>query len=865
MHIRELKPFYVGGFGKVPSHDTNIYNPRVTTLHLMSGEKSKVLIVDVDAPQSSHAYAVRKHLRRDDFIVYSSEFTINDVFEGRCRFKVFYLWDGSRLPRKKNNHNVEIFYADKSVGAFAGNRGDGHEYKISTLSKGVLKPLHFDVNDVVEVKIKEFDFFNPKKAAKKKRKKQVAKSTTDTTDTAEEAEGDILGYDKVNIIEFQKLLMEVPGIVKEIPKQIIKKGDILTFDCLFPETHSDLKGANAYAFKKDGVYVVRCHGNVCADRYWKLNKELKEIAYNKVYFDNSEGFPEFKEKHVLFQAPTGWGKTEKIAEEALKAINEKEKVLILLQSKEAIMRMSDRINDKSGGAFETLYQMGKIYIYTSEHKDKNHALNVEKANVILSHHYYFINAGNILTYYRDSMEILNQPNIKVIIDEAHTYVELVSRLDLEVGGLYKKDDFAGFELWTSNVKSLTEAQAESYSPNDLKSFTRCLEATLTEYGSVELKKQWKLYPQVKYLDIVDEIETNPIFEVTEEFDEDELSYKIYKNKKVEPIKENSIENEQDGLKLLTNSAERIIITRSIGDEHPRKHIGRITFTAFHTQILKMLLDSPMQVLFTTATWENYHDDIITHHTTLHKHIEEGTIEKIGKVILLRAGERKTSKIRRKVLETTNDLNARALMFFPTIAKAREIAKEYENIMLNDNGMYSIGKRKSSMDYIDNFVRNVTVAGLESSVAKGYNYLEEVDGNSEGFELIYFDRKPVSPTVIKKYFDQDGKIRDYQSDYKWSAFAQAIGRAFRKAKDALCIAMNDISDDDYRIIKNYIATETRAEIIEDTLTIMNVKISIPSFINSVGLEDLTPQLKDNQLFRKIYLNGKEKENENEKEN
>ena len=179
-------------------------------------------------------------------------------------------------------------------------------------------------------------------------------------------------------------------------------------------------------------------------------------------------------------------------------------------------------------------------------------------------------------------------------------------------------------------------------------------------------------------------------------------------------------------------------------------------------------------------------------------------------------------------------------------------------MLNDNGMYSIGKRKSSMDYVDNFIRNVTVAGLESSVAKGYNYLEEVDGNTNGFELIFFDKKPVSPVVIKKYFDANGEIKDYQSDYKWSAFAQAIGRAFRRQKETLCIAINDVSDADYAIIRNYLRQETSADIIEDQLNIMNIKISIPSFVRAVGFDELKEKLKDNRLFRRIYLDQKQKE-------
>lgn len=853
MHIKDLQEYYVGGFGKQANRKIGILNPNVTTLHLQTGHGSNVLVVDVDDPESQQAKEVRKRIRRDDFIVYSSQYTLNDVFDGKCKFKVFYSWDGDELPKKKANSAVEIIFKSSYLGAFAGQRGDGYEYKISALSKGEIKPLHFDINDVVEVKITQFDFFKRKKANKKKeteRKKTFVEIHSDDVETGESQEEDVVGYDKVNILEFQKLLMEVPHLVPHIP-EMRKRGDVITFNCLFPEEHSDLKNANAYAVKKDGIYFARCHGNVCTKKYWELNKALKEIIVNRIFFKNSTGFGEFEEKHILFKAPTGWGKTEAIAEEALKAINNNEKVLILLQSKEAISRLSDRINHKSDGAFETLYQMGKIYVYTSENKDEEHNLNVERANVIISHHYYFTNAGNILTYYKDSMEILNQDGIKLIIDEAHTYVELASRLDLVVGGLYEKDDFAGMESWKANYKSLTSDVLKN---DNFKVFTSCLFATMNDFGSIELKKENRLYPKVDYLDIVSEVENNENFAIVDIQQQGEEEYYIYENTQVAPIRENTLENESEGMKLLTDSAERIIISKSMGDEHPRKQIGRVTFTAFHTQILKMVLSRPSSVVLTTATWEDYHEDIVSEIVDLHHHIVEGQIEKIGKIILLRASERKPARIRKKILETTNDLNSRALLFFPTIDKAREVAKEYENIMLNDNGMYSIGKRKSALDYLDNFIRNVTVAGLESSVAKGYNYLEEVDGNTDGFELIYFDKKPVSPVVLKKYFDKSGNLQSYESDYKWSAFAQAIGRAFRKQKETLCVAINDIGDEDYKIIKKYLEDETNATIIEDDLNVLNLKISIPSFINSVGLENLTEQLKDNRLFKKIYLNG-----------
>lgn len=845
MHIKDLKEHFIGGYGKTPNHKVKIRNPNVTSLHLNTGPDSNVLVVDVDKPQSEEAEEVRKRIRRDDFIVYSSQYTLDDVFNGKCKFKVFYEYHGKRLPRKKKNHNVEIFYANKNVAGFAGKRGDGYEYKISKLSKYEIKPLHFDVNEVVEVKIKEFDLFNQflddDKTVEKKEEK-------DLSETYEVSDEDFLGYDKVSIKEFQKQLSQTK-IQHENPT-MVKKGNIITFDCLFPEEHTDKKNANAYAFKKDGVYVAQCHGTVCKESYWQLNRELREIAMSQMDFKNSHGFGEFDQKHVLFKAPTGWGKTEAIAEEVLKTMNVNGKLLVLLQSKEAIARLTDRINEKSDGAFNTLYQMGRIYIYTSENKTEDHDLRVERANVIISHHYYFKNAGNILTYYDDSMEILEQPDLKLIIDEAHTYIELASRMDLEVGGLYKRDSFAGMTLWTKNTKKLTADEIKDNEDYQIR--TDVLEATTNEFYSVELKKQWKLYPQVEYLDVVSQIQYDDDYELVDVFQEGEIEYEIYKNRDVKDILPNNLDNEEEGLHLLTDSAERIIIAYSVGDDRPRKELGRVTMSAFHSQILKKVITEPEQVIMTTATWETYHDDIVNSMVDLHKHEEKLKVDKVGKIVLLSPKNGKTPRIRKQVLETTNDLNSRALLFFPTIRKAREVAKEYDNIMLNDNGMYSIGKRKSSLDYVDNFVRNVTVAGLESSVAKGYNYLEEVDGNTKGFELVYFDKKPVSPNIIKKYFDSNGNIHDYETDYKWSTFAQAIGRTFRQSKDVLCVALNDINEQDYNIIKGYIEDETNATIIEDELTIMNIKIANKSFIESVGFDDLKEKLKDNKLFKKLYL-------------
>jgi hypothetical protein len=148
-------------------------------------------------------------------------------------------------------------------------------------------------------------------------------------------------------------------------------------------------------------------------------------------------------------------------------------------------------------------------------------------------------------------------------------------------------------------------------------------------------------------------------------------------------------------------------------------------------------------------------------------------------------------------------------------------------------------------------RNVTLAGLESSVAKGYNYLEEVETSSYGFELIYFDSSPVSPQIVKKYIDDNGKLEDYENDYNISVFAQAIGRALRKQKETLTLAINSIDTYSYEMIKTYLRTYTNAELLEDDLNITNIKVSLSGYLRQFDMRDLRNRLRSNNLFQRLY--------------
>jgi hypothetical protein len=186
---------------------------------------------------------------------------------------------------------------------------------------------------------------------------------------------------------------------------------------------------------------------------------------------------------------------------------------------------------------------------------------------------------------------------------------------------------------------------------------------------------------------------------------------------------------------------------------------------------------------------------------------------------------------------------------PNCHKNEKYLSILTNSMLNDNGIYSVGQRKSVDDYIDNQDRNITLAGLESSVAKGYNYFEETQG--KGFEVVYFDNEPVSPPTIKKYPNEHDELQDYKSNYNISTFAQAIGRGFRKNKDVMTLCFNKIDDNTFQDVVEYLEEHTDSRVLVEELTLTNLKISISSMIKNENYEIIKDRLKNNELFNNIY--------------
>lgn len=180
---------------------------------------------------------------------------------------------------------------------------------------------------------------------------------------------------------------------------------------------------------------------------------------------------------------------------------------------------------------------------------------------------------------------------------------------------------------------------------------------------------------------------------------------------------------------------------------------------------------------------------------------------------------------------------------PTISKAYADIHTYSHVLLNDNGTYSFGKRNDTTDTGDNMGRNVVVCALEGSPAKGYNHVEEIDELSSGFKLIYFDRSPVSPKLIKKYII-DGEVYDANEDYVLSSFIQAIGRAMRKSKDTLTLAFNHVDEKHLEMIRKYLQEFTTSDIIDGELTMTNLKIAI-------GMDNVDPAYLESMSHNTFY--------------
>lgn len=831
--------------GKITLMNTPLDSMETKTLKLITGVASGMLVIDVDNPSDDSVARLLKLISKKDCFVVSSQYTLDDVFNQRCRFKIIYNYNSDKElpnPRLKKDEfgnsiplPIEIFYNKSKNASIIGDRHDGYKY----VMYNSITDIHFDLQDIVDYKIK-FKLVRKNQGNEKiervSKEDELFKSLT-----PEESE-------EVNSQEFTQLITRIMGTCPTV----IKKNDtLLTFPCLFPELHS--KKNNAYAFKVGGHYVVKCQGVVCDGEYINLNHLIKQEFVDSVDF-NFDGFGldlEKGSKVKVFIAPTSFGKTEKIAQEILNAISEDRKLLVVCQSKEAIERLKNRVNYYSGGAMPTFEQNSRIYTWISENNDGKLEESFIKANVIITHHYYLANAGDIISHYPALTQVLSLLNLEIIVDEAHTWLELATQLSLEVGGLYKH---IVNDRYIQNRKRLTKDQVAN-KKDSLFEFSSCLEASISEYGTVELHKQYKLYKTLDYIDLLTEIKRKFTPSVDSLID-DTTKYTLYKNPNPISIQANNLDeaDQESVLRLILEPSEYILVSELMGDDIPRATIGRVIVNFYYYSLLKMIFDRAKSVILTSATMTDYHFNCLDRTTKYDTIRIESQISKIKKVVLLSKQRDSRKYLRNQILDNLNDTNAQALLFMPTIANAKSIVAKYDNMICNDNGWYTILNRVSQSDYIDNFKRNVVVCGLESSVAKGYNFMEEVGEDAEGFDIVYFDSEPVSPDVLKKYIGTDDKIIDYYDTYAMTSFTQAIGRALRKEKDQLTICLNNISPFLVDAIKQYLENTLTCEIICDELNLTNLKISTKK-----DIEDTDVDLSSNELYKKLYLKG-ETENE-----
>jgi len=73
-------------------------------------------------------------------------------------------------------------------------------------------------------------------------------------------------------------------------------------------------------------------------------------------------------------------------------------------------------------------------------------------------------------------------------------------------------------------------------------------------------------------------------------------------------------------------------------------------------------------------------------------------------------------------------------------------------------------------------------------------------------------------------------------------------------------LNNIEEETYQMIKQYLEETTTAKVVEAELTMSNAKVSINSWVENEGLSELKNRLRKNKLFREIYLDMEEIEND-----
>lgn len=645
--------------------------------------------------------------------------------------------------------------------------------------------------------------------------------------------------DTVDIEEFLAHISSY-GPLKNKKRMVQKKNEnLLTFKCLFDDEHSSMRDANAYAFKRDGIYVAKCQGEVCHHSYDKLNKHLQKFTPINFNYDleqmKSLPFSESKPMTV-YRAPTGSGKTTRIITEMMRAFNESDRIFIVLPSKTHIQELLKRYNDTTKD-LSVIENSRKLFIFTSETNDDNFRLNVTAANVIITHHHYLKTKGHLGIKYGKIKDIYSQAST-VIIDEADRFLDLVHSNTLLVGGLYRKmQRFDGSIIHKKNIKSLTlDDLSEEY---QIK--TNILEPVFTSFQTIEFHSKHEIVEGLGYLDMVETLTEE--FVKIKELKLDNFHYEFYVNLDPKPLEDKIIDEGDipDAISLALRSANAATLIYNEGDNYKRKQIGDVNLVLTYHDILKDLKAHP-RVLLTSATFTDYHFDILDDHEVIDG---EQKLKDVKRIVVLRNGKYSTNT-KKQVLSFVSDNKVMTLSFFGTKAVAEAQRRRYpDSTMFVDNGVYSVAKRNNIKDHIQQ--RTVTLVGLESVMSVGYNYLEEVEG--DGFELLYFDKIPLSPDFTKYYLDET-KVKEIKQAYNLNVYLQAVGRAFRMEKEELTIVFNEIEDETYDLLLDKLREISNAAIIEAEYSLSNLKASVYRHLERLAEEK---GISIDRLF-KAYLNN-----------
>lgn len=828
-------------------------------LFLEVSEVSELICLDFDIDISTltndeyYKYWIDNVIDFDnDFIIHSNEYTMDDVRNGLCRFKVVYRYKGEGFARnKKNGSNIgiEVFYNKKRNNnrwvKFAGERGkDDYQnifVNIDNIRKLPISPYTLMEKNNPYLKYKEkfniatkidIDPDKMNKVTKTAGYEPVANTTTQTiakkakvsninskpnnnksnskvpVSNINDTDGDIATME----CDFRESLTTI-GI--EVNNLTLTSKGLLTFDCLFNDTlHTS--NNHAYAFRGErGNFVCKCHGVVCEDAYAELNKQLEKVTIVPRYetlFNNCVGGVN------VLHASTGIGKTEAIAKTISNKLNEEpnqktNKLLVILQDMGSIQKLIERVSYYTHVYVKILDNSPRIFRFIGNNS-KHYREAIHVADVIITHHAYFSLCGSLLAYH-DKIDYILDKEPNIIIDEAHSWLNSASNINVSAGGLYEDGLLLNEDIKTKNKKSYTNEQVAS---NKMNPTTKCIELVANNYNIGEFRRPRALYKNRTYYDLANLVGAN--MEYNDQTVNGIYKYRTFINDKPDSLLANkNVFNDIRGIvRSLMHTANYCIMTINIGDDIPRKQIGDVSLQFHSDQLVKKILKGK-NVILTSATFNKMHFNILDEIGEYNYERVSKKIDKVENIILLKTDKETNNKThyKREIFEYLNNKKVHSLLYLPKIDDCRQEITRYGNSEMVSNGLYTYHKvnRHDVTHY-----KYLTFAGLESTMSKGYNYTIEVDKTGDGFDVVYLDNSPVSPDYLRSYM-KDGELHFSNGDYSIDTFLQSIGRCFRKNKNTLTIIANNINDVEHGILLDELEKNTTANVISEGYSINNL--------------------------------------------